>query len=175
MLGGKGPVDQRAIPDRQDYLRFETVPLKSPLHVAGRVTVDLYVSSDTPDTDFVAKLVDVYPDGYEALLTDGIIRARYRKGFDREVLLKSGQVERVRIDLWSTAMVFNRGHRVAVHVSSSNDPRFDPNPNTGHPQRADDETRVARNTISFSKQFPSRILLPVVRAVTEDDERTQDT
>jgi len=161
--GGKGPMDQRKIEERQDYFRFQTEVLEEPVEVAGRVSVDLYVSSDAPDTDFVAKLVDVYPDGYEALLCDGIIRARYREGFDREVMMEPDKVVRVRIDLWSTAIVFNEGHRIALHVSSSNDPRYDPNPNTGHPQRADDETRVAKNTVYFSKQHPSRILLPVVR------------
>jgi predicted acyl esterase len=160
--GGKGPMDQRQIEGRQDYLRFQTEVLEAPLEVAGRVTVDLYVSSDAPDTDFVAKLVDVYPDGYEALLTDGIIRARYREGIDREVMLKPDEVVRVRVDLWSTAIVFNKGHRIALHVTSSNDPRFDPNPNTGHPQRADNETQVAKNAIHFSPQHPSRLLLPVV-------------
>jgi len=159
--GGKGPMDQRQIKERPDYLRFQTEILTAPIEVAGRVTVDLYVSSDAPDTDFVAKLVDVYPDGYEALLTDGIIRARYREGFDREVMMKPGEVVRVRVDLWSTAIAFNKGHRVALHITSSNDPRFDPNPNTGHPQRADNETRVAKNTIHFSQRYPSRLLLPV--------------
>ena len=155
-------MDQRQIEGRQDYLRFQTEVLEAPLEVAGRVTVDLYVSSDAPDTDFVAKLVDVYPDGYEALLTDGIIRARYREGIDREVMLKPDEVVRVRVDLWSTAIVFNKGHRIALHVTSSNDPRFDPNPNTGHPQRADNEMQVAKNAIHFSPQHPSRLLLPVV-------------
>ena len=75
-----------------------------------------------------------------------------------------GEVAQLRIDLWSTANVFNRGHRIAVHVSSSNDPRFDPNPNTGKPLRADGETRVARNTVHHSAVYPSRIVLPIVRA-----------
>jgi hypothetical protein len=78
-------------------------------------------------------------------------------------MMQPGEVARVRIDLWSTAIVFNTGHRIALHISSSNDPRFDPNPNTGHPQRADDETRVAHNTIHFAKRYPSRLLLPVIR------------
>ena len=163
ILGGKGPVDQRIIDGRQDYLRFQTAALTAPLEVVGRVRVDLYVQSDAPDTDFAAKLVDVYPDGYEALLLDGIIRARYRNGLEQESMLKSDEVVHVRIDLWSTAIVFNKGHRIALHITSSNDPRFDPNPNTGHPQRADDEKRVARNTIHFAERYPSRLLLPVVR------------
>src|SRR5437867_1119727 len=136
ILGGKDPMDQREVGEREDYLRFVTEPLKDRLEVTGRISVDLYVDSDAPDTDFAAKLVDVYPDGYEALLLDGILRARYREGFEKEVFLKPGEVVPLRIDLWSTAVVFNRGHRIALHITSSTDPRFDPNPNTGTPLRA---------------------------------------
>lgn len=164
ILGGKGPMDQRKITDRNDYLRFQTDILTQPLEVAGRVSVDLYVSTDAPDTDFTAKLVDVYPDGYEALIADGIIRTRYREGIDKEVMMEPDKVVHVRVDLWSTAIIFNKGHRLAVHVSSSNNPRFDPNPNTGHAMRADDATRVAKNKIHFGSQHPSRILLPVISA-----------
>ena len=163
ILGGKGPVDQRAIGEREDYLRFHTRPLEEPVEVVGQVSVDLYVASDAPDTDFVAKLVDVYPDGYEAILTDSIIRTRFRAGFDQERMLTPGEVVRVRIDLWSTAIVFNRGHRIALHIGSSNNPRFDPNPNTGAGQRANDEVRVARNTIHFGPNHPARLLLPIVQ------------
>jgi hypothetical protein len=161
--GGKGPMDQRAIGERQDYLRFESEVLDAPIEIAGRVSADLYVASDAPDTDFAAKLVDVYPDGYEALLLDGILRARYREGLEREVFLKPNEVVAVEVDLGPIACVFNRGHRVALHVTSSNDPRFDPNPNTGKPLRADGEVRVARNSVHFGARQPSRLLLPVVR------------
>ena len=164
ILGGKGPMDQRQIGEREDYLRFTTEPLEEAMEVTGRIYADLCVESDAPDTDFTAKLVDVYPDGYEALLCDGILRARYREGLDREVFLKPGEVVRVRVDLWSTSIVFNKGHRVALHVSSSNDPRFDPNPNTGKPTRADGETRPARNTLHHDEEHPSRVLLPIVAA-----------
>ncbi len=161
--GGRGPMDQREIGEREDYLRFATEPLDHAVEVVGRIALDLHVESDAPDTDFAAKLVDVHPDGYEALLADGILRARYREGFQREVFLKPGEVVPLRIDLWSTANVFGRGHRIAVHISSSNDPRFDPNPNTGKPTRADGETRVARNVVHHSAAYPSRVLLPVTR------------
>jgi uncharacterized protein len=77
--------------------------------------------------------------------------------------MKKGEVYKFKIDLWSTSIVFNRGHRIAVHVASSNDPRFDPNPNTGKPLRADKEARVATNTVHHSRLYPSRILLPVVK------------
>lgn len=163
ILGGKGPLDQREIGERPDYLRFATEPLEAPTEVAGRIHVDLVISSDAPDTDFAVKLVDVYPDGYEALLTDGIIRTRYREGIDREVFLSPGEAVDVRIDLWSTAAVFGRGHRIAVHVTSSNDPRFDPNPNTGKPLRSGSEKRIAKNTIHHDAKRLSKVLLPVTR------------
>ena len=156
-------MDQSKIAERQDYIRFQTDELEAPVEVAGRVSVDLYVSTDAPDTDFTAKLVDVYPDGYEALICDGIIRTRYRNGIDQEVMMEPDQVARVRIDLWSTAITFNKGHRIALHVSSSNDPRYDPNPNTGDPLRSNDKTRIAKNSVYFSKEYPSRVLLPVVK------------
>jgi hypothetical protein len=127
------------------------------------VYVDLWIETDAPDTDFMAKLVDVYPDGYEALVLDAPIRVRYREGLDKEVFMKPGEVVRARIDLWSTSLVFNKGHKIAVHVTSSNNPRFDPNPNTGKRLRLDSETRVAVNRVHHDAAHPSRILLPIVR------------
>jgi uncharacterized protein len=158
----KGPMDQRAIGDRKDVLKYATAPLTSPVEVTGRVTVQLWVESDAPDTDFMAKLVDVYPDGAERLVLDSAIRARFREGFDHQVFMKKGDVYELNIDMWSTSIIFNKGHRIAIHVTSSNNPRFDPNPNTGKPLRADSETRVATNVIHHDLAHPSRALLPVV-------------
>jgi uncharacterized protein len=158
----KGPMDQRAIGERKDLFKYVTGLLTAPVEVTGRVTVELWAESDAPDTDFMAKLVDVYPDGTERLVLDSAIRARFREGFDHEVFMKKGEVYKFTIDLWSTSIIFNKGHRIAIHVTSSNDPRFDPNPNTGKPLRADDETRVATNTIHHDRNYPSRVLLPIV-------------
>ncbi len=163
LFGKKGPMDQRAIGERKDVLKFVTAPLDAPVEVTGRVTVELWAESDCPDTDWMAKLVDVYPDGTERLVLDSALRARFREEFDKEVFMKKGEVYKFKLDLWSTSLIFNKGHRIAVHISSSNDPRFDPNPNTGKPMRADNETRVATNTIHHSRAYPSRILLPVVK------------
>ena len=163
LFAKKGPMDQRAIGDRKDVLKFLSAPLDAPVEVTGPLTVELWVSSDCPDTDFMAKLVDVYPDGTERLVQDNGLRARFRAGFDHEVFMKKGEVYKLKLDLWSTSIIFNKGHRIAVHVTSSNDPRFDPNPNTGKPLRADNETRVATNAIHHDQKYPSRILLPVVK------------
>lgn len=162
-----GPKDQRKVESRNDVLVFSTDVLTDPVEVTGQVTTKLYVSSDCPDTDFAVKLTDVYPDGRSMLVTDGILRARFRESFEKEKLLEPGHIYEVTVDLWATSLVFNRGHRIRVDVSSSNAPRFDPNPNTGHPFRADKETRVATNTIYFSKQYPSRIVLPVFKQLAQ--------
>jgi predicted acyl esterase len=158
----KGPMDQRAVGDRKDILKYVTPVLTSPVEITGRITVELWGESDCPDTDWMAKLVDVYPDGTERLVLDSAIRARFREGFDREAFMKKGEVYMFTLDLWSTSLIFNKGHRIAIHVTSSNDPRYDPNPNTGKPMRADNETRVATNTIHHDRSHPSRVLLPVV-------------
>jgi putative CocE/NonD family hydrolase len=158
----KGPMDQRAIGDRKDVLKFSTPVLDSPVEVTGRIEAEIWAESDAPDTDFMVKLVDVYPDGTERLVLDSAFRARFREGFHREVFMKKGEVYKFKLDLWSTSLIFNKGHRIALHVTSSNDPRFDPNPNTGSPLRADLETRVATNAIHHDRKHPSRILLPVV-------------
>ena len=96
------------------------------------------------------------------LVTDGIFRARYRESFEKESFLEPGQVYELAVDLWSTSLIFNKGHRIRVAVSSSNSPRFEANPNTGKAFRADKETRVARNTLHLSMKHPSKIVLPVV-------------
>lgn len=159
-----GPMDQRRVEKRPDVLLFSTAELQEPVEVTGRITAKLFVSSDCPDTDFTVKLCDVYPDGRSMLVTDGILRARYHQSFEKESFLEPGQVYELNVDLWSTALVFNKGHRIRVAVSSSNSPRFEANPNTGKTFRADKETRVAKNTLHLSLKYPSRIVLPVAKA-----------
>ncbi len=161
-----GPKDQRAIKSRPDYLRFQTEPLAQDVTVVGHIDMELWAATDGSDTDFMVKLVDVYPDGYEALLLDYPLRTRFR--FGRELqqvkMMTPGKPELLKIDMWSTANVFEAGHRIAIHVSSSNYPRFDVNPNTGGPIGEDKPaTRVARNTIYFDAKRPSAIVLPVVK------------
>lgn len=164
LLLEKGPMDQRPVESRPDVLVFTTEPLAEPLEVTGRITAKLHVSSDCPDTDFTVKLCDVYPDGKSMLVTDGIRRASLRNGFEKREPLEPGKVVEVEVDLWSTSLIFNKGHRIRVAVSSSNSPRFEPNPNTGDPHPVNGKTRVATNTLHLSAQHPSRILLPVARS-----------
>lgn len=163
-----GPRDQRPVESRNDVLLFTSDVLEAPIEVTGRIGAKLYVSSDAPDTDFTVKLTDVYPDGRSMLVTDGIIRTRFRESFETEKLLEPGEVAEVSVDLWSTSLVFNKGHRIRVAVSSSNAPRFDPNPNTGHAFRANKEKRIATNTLHLSEEYPSRIVLPIYHGPTTD-------
>jgi predicted acyl esterase len=158
----KGPMDQRIIENRPDVLLFTSQALEQPLEVVGQLKVKLWASSDTPDTDFTAKLCDVYPDGRSIIVADGIIRACHRNSLEKREPLESGKIYEFEIDLWDTAILFSKGHRIRVAISSSNSPRFEPNPNTGKPSGMDDETRIATNIIYIDKNHPSCILLPIV-------------
>ena len=163
-----GPRDQREIGERQDYLRFQTPVLEEDVVVAGHIDMELYVSTDALDTDFVVKLVDIYPDGYEALILDYPLRMRFRDGQNAEdvQMMTPGEVEKVTINMWSTAQTFEAGHRIGMHVSSSNYPRFAVNPNNGAAlDDLDTPAKIATNTIYFDAQHPSAMILPVV---TED-------
>lgn len=160
----RGPMDQRPIGKRQDYLRFETKTLEHDVAIAGPVTMNLWASTDGLDTDFMVKLVDVYPDGYEAIILDSALRTRYRNGRDADdvAFMTPGAPEKLTIDLWDTAITFEKGHKIAVHVTSSNSPRFDLNPNTGEQPGPKAKTRVARNTVYMDAGKPSAIELPVI-------------
>jgi len=160
-----GPMDQRAIPAREDYLRFETERLERALAIAGPVTLTLWAATDGPDTDFMAKLVDVYPDGYEAIVLDAPLRARYRFGRRPEDvrMMTPGRAEKLTIDLWQTAITFEAGHKIALHVTSSNSPRFEVNPNNGSAPGGDPGVaRVATNSIYVDREHASALLLPVL-------------
>ncbi len=161
----RGPMDQRAIPARPDYLRFQTPALDKDMTISGPVKVELFGATDGPDTDFMAKLVDIYPDGYEALVLDAPVRTRFRHGRmpDEVKMMTPGAPEALEIDLWSTAITFEKGHRIALHISSSNSPRFEVNSNTGEP--AGDHKlapRVATNSVYMDATHPSSLVLPVV-------------
>jgi len=161
----KGPMDQRPIGERGDYLRFETDKLRDDVVIAGRVDMELFAATDGFDTDFMVKLVDVYPDGYEAIVLDCPLRTRYRNGRNREDvdMMSPRRPEKLEIDLWSTAITFEKGHKIAVHISSSNYPRFEVNPNTGDPPGVlIQPPRIAHNTIYHDAERPSAIVLPVV-------------
>ncbi len=167
-----GPVDQRETPDivgarppfprledRPDVLVFRTPPLDHDLEVTGPISVHLWISSSASDTDFTAKLIDEYPNGFALNLVDSILRVRYREGWDHETLMQPGTVYPVTLQLPPTSNLFARGHRVRLDISSSNFPRFDVNPNTGEPVGRHTHTEVATNTVHFGQ---SQVILPAI-------------
>jgi predicted acyl esterase len=167
LVNGYGPINQNPIESRHDVLVYTTPVLTSPLTVVGKLRFVLYAASNCYDTDWTVRVSDVYPDGRSILLTDGILMARHRHGFDREDSLIPGVVDTFTIDLWSTANVFNTGHRIRVLLSSSNYPRFEKNPNTGAPFQRDDTTMViASQKIYRSTSYPSYLILPVSQSLS---------
>jgi putative CocE/NonD family hydrolase len=142
--------------------------LDEAVEVTGSIAVNLWVSSTAVDTDFTAKLLDVYPpsedfpDGYHLNLTDSIIRARYRNGFEREELMEPGQVCEVRMVLQPTSNLFAPGHRMRIDIASSSFPKFDVNPNTGEPLGRHTRTVKAANTVYLDSGQPSHVVLPIV-------------
>jgi predicted acyl esterase len=171
-----GPADQKEsaafftarepyqrLSERGDVLVYQTEPLAEPLEVTGRAVVHLRISSSALDTDFTAKLIDVYPpnedypEGYEMLINDSVIRCRFRDGFDLEVLMEPGTEYDVEIPLPPTSNLFAAGHRIRLDVSSSNFPRLDRNPNTGEPIGRHTQLVTAENTV-----HGGRVVLPVV-------------
>jgi len=159
-----GPYDQRPIEARPDVLRYASQPLEGDTEVTGPITVHLWACSSAPDTDFVARLVDISPDGRSLNLTDGIVRARYRE-FPKGQLpspIEPGRPYEYVIDLWATSNVFKQGHRIGLQVTSSCFPRWDRNPNTGHLFGADAELQVAHQEILHDREHPSCVVLPMV-------------
>lgn len=153
---------------RNDVVVFQTEPLGADMEVTGEIEVKLWASSSAVDTDFTAKLVDVYPatrdfpHGFDLNIGDGIVRARFRESLQSEKLMEPGKVYPFTIKLYPTANVFKKGHRIRVDISSSNFPRFDVNPNTGEPLNQHRRTVVATNTLYHDAEHPSHILLPVI-------------
>jgi putative CocE/NonD family hydrolase len=150
---------------RHDVLSFETAPLEQDTAIAGPVEIELWVCTDAPDTDFTAKLVDVYPPsadyprGYALNITDGIFRVRYRKGFDKPEPVADGEVFKITISPFATANMFKKGHRIRLDISSSNFPKYDVNPNTGEPEGTSHRKQIAVNTVFVEHNRPSVLKL----------------
>ncbi len=165
LMIANGPYDQRSVESRSDVLIFETPVLTTPVDVVGHMWANLWIMSNCTNTDFTVKITDVYPNGQSMLLTDGIINAVRRDGFDKDAApLNSSQPMNVTIDLWSTAYQFGIGHKIRVAISSSNYPRFAINPNTGVPPELYSfqylNQQIANNTILVGSGYPSHIMLP---------------
>jgi putative CocE/NonD family hydrolase len=163
-----GPRDQRTVESRDDVLVYTSEPLPTDLEVTGPVRLVLVASSSAVDTDWTAKLVDEYPDGRAIGVVDGILRARYRHGFERPVLLRPDEPETFTIELGATSMLFRAGHRLRLEISSSNFPRFARHPNTGGDLAAAgvEDLRIARQTVFHDAARPSYLELPVIPSST---------
>jgi putative CocE/NonD family hydrolase len=162
--GPQGQFDQSAIEQRADILVFSSAPLEEPVEVTGPVTVDLYAASTAPDTDFTAKLVDVFPDGSAINLNNGVQRASYRDSLTQPTPIEPGKVYKYEIHVWPTSNLFAKGHRIRLEISSSDFPQFAPNPNTGEAFGASAVSQVATQTILHDADHPSSVILPVIPA-----------
>ena len=156
------------ISSRPDVVVFQTPPLERDTEITGPIEVVLWASSTAVDSDFTAKLIDVYPpnedypQGYALNLNDGIIRARYRNSRERAELMEPGQVYKFTITLYPTSNLFQKGHRIRLDISSSNFPRFDVNSNTGEPLGLHRRAVVAENTIYHDREHSSHVVLPII-------------
>jgi len=158
-----GAFDQRTIEARHDVLVYTSDVLEEPIEVTGFVDAILYVTSDAKDTDFAVKLVDVAPDGTAYIIDDTIFRARYREGYDKQVMMVEGEVYKIDMTPMTTSISFEKGHRIRVEVTSSNFPKFARNLNTGGNNYDESEGVVAHNTVHLSAEHPSYIVLPIVK------------
>ena len=156
------PRDQAPNNGRADVLAYQTPPLEQEVEVIGPVALKLWASTSAPDTDFTAKLIDVHPSGLAVNLTYGIVRGRYREGYNRPKLMEPGRPYEFTIRLNPVGVRFLKGHRIRLDVSSSDFPNFDRNHNTGADFWSDAEFRAARQTLYHDRERPSRLILPVM-------------
>ena len=157
-----GPRDQAELEKRNDVLVYSTEALAEDTEVTGPVSLDLFAKASTVDTDFTAKLVDVWPNGFAQNLTEGILRARFRNGTTRAEPLEPGKIYEYKIDVWSTSIVFFKGHKIRLEISSSNFPRFDRNLNTGKDAATSSDFVKSEITVYHDSAHPSAVTLPLV-------------
>jgi uncharacterized protein len=157
MIGGAaGIARQNTIESRKDVLVYTTAALQNDVEVTGPIALVLYVSTSASSTDFTAKLVDVHPDGFAYNVSDGVLRRAYAETTGAE------QTHEIRIELWPTSMVFFKGHRMRLEVSSSNFPRFDRNPNTNNDPATETNPIMSNQILRHGARFPSHLILPLV-------------
>jgi predicted acyl esterase len=158
-----GARDARPFEKQAEVRTFTSDILVEPVEWTGKVQAELYVSSTAKDTDFIVRLSDVYPDGRSILLMDSVRRARYREGYEKEVLLEPGTIYKVAFDVGWTSQVFHRGHRIRITVASTGAPFYESNPNTGEPLTLQPAGKaiVANNTLYHNRRYASRVLAPV--------------
>jgi hypothetical protein len=154
--------NQAEVEKRADILKFTTAALKTPISIMGTVEVHLLASSTAPDTDFIAKLVDVYPNGYSMIVAEGQLRVSYRNGPDQLSLVTPGDIYALNFSLGPTSNLFVPGHRIRLDISSTDFPRLEPNPNTAAAPGEWSTTAIARNAIYSGGPYSSYLVLPVL-------------
>lgn len=160
-----GALDARPFEEQSEVRTWTTAPLEKPVEWTGEVKAEVWVSSTAPDTDFILRVSDVYPDGRSILLMDYPQRARYRGGFNRQLMLRPGEPAKLAWHIGFTSIVFNAGHRIRVTIASTGAPLYEPNNQTGGKQTVDwmKQTKAAINTIWHDKDHASRIIAPAVK------------
>jgi putative CocE/NonD family hydrolase len=157
-----GPDDYRKIEERNDVLVYTSAALTDDLEVCGPIRVRLAAASSARDTDFMAKLIDVWPNGFAQRLIDGMVRARFREGMDKPSLIEPSRIYAYDLDLWNTCQLYKRGHRIRVEVSSSAFPKYDRNLNTGEALGKTSRMQVAEQKIYHDRANPSYVVLPII-------------
>lgn len=179
------PVDLQPIESRKDVLVFSTPPLTKPLEITGNITANIYFSTDVVDTDFAVRVSDVYPDGKSILLTDGIARASHKESYEYRISLTPAKLYEIKVQIWPTSIVFNKGHKIRVVLSGTNFPRFDINQHNGfyfdispgelekaketglekyiYTPDTSADTKIANTNIYLNKDYASYIVLPVIK------------
>ncbi|ARU62350.1 hydrolase [Tumebacillus avium] len=157
-----GPDDYSQVEERRDVLVYSTEALTADVEVTGPVKMELFAASSAVDTDFMVKLIDVWPNGYAQRLTDGMVRARFREGMERMSLIEPGRVYRYEVDCWNTSHLFKKDHQIRIEIASSAFPKYDRNLNTGAPLGKTAEMMTAEQTIYHTEEHPSAILLPII-------------
>jgi len=166
MVGAGGQRDQSEIEQRSDVLVYTSQKLSENLTVTGNVCLILFFSSSAPDTDFTAKLVDVYPDGRPMSICDGIQRVCWRNGVSEPCFLKKGEIYEMKMDIDFTSYQFKTGHAIRLEISSSNFPHYERNMNTGRDNPCETEFHTAQQTVYHNQTFASRLILPVIRSLS---------
>ena len=162
--GFPGAKDARSLEEQSDVRVWTTSPMPEPVEITGDIQIELWVRSTVPDTDFIARISDVYPDGRSILLMDYPLRARYREGFDHQKLLQSGEATRLKWRIGTTSLVLNKGHRLRLTLTNTGAPLYEPNNQTGGPQMLDwlKSSQPGSHAILHEKEHASRILLPII-------------
>ncbi len=162
-----GPDDYRPVEQRDDVLVYTSAPMAEDVQVCGPIRVRLAAASSARDTDFMAKLIDVWPSGFAQRLTDGMERSRFREGMDKPSLIEPGRVYDYDLDLWNTCQMYKKGHRIRLEVASSAFPKYDRNLNTGEPLGKTARMQAAEQTIHHDRKHASYVVLPIVPPTRE--------